>query len=421
MRHYIGISILLSLFAVPWLASKFPEQANLYVFNIKDKSQQLASVIFNNPRTIAQLQTKYSNNVTKQKEKIRILIVPGHEPHYGGAEYGQLKERDLVVDLSENLADFLKISGKYEVILTRDKDSWNQIFASYFDNNTDLITEWKDSYKTESNKRLSTDPNIKPVAVIHNDIPNNVALRLYGIVKWANENNVDIVIHAHLNDYKGRKNNTPGKYSGLSIYTPELIYANGSTTRALSEAILDNFRKFNTISDYPPEVRGIVDERELIAIGAHNTADSASLLIEYGYIYESQFTSPEIRNLALKDLAYQTYLGIENFFNPLNKDSNLSRFDTLILPYYWGEPINEKDQGKVSIYALQTALTVEGLYPPIGKNKNDCPRSGTIGQCTLGAIENFQKKYNISGEKGIGPLTLKELNRIYSLNGIFSK
>ena len=74
-------------------------------------------------------------SVTKAKEpitKIKILIVPGHEPNDGGAEYRQLKERDLNVIIAESLYKKLKNDGRYDVTLARDNISWETELDEFF-------------------------------------------------------------------------------------------------------------------------------------------------------------------------------------------------------------------------------------------------------------------------------------------------
>ncbi len=67
------------------------------------------------------------------------------------------------------------------------------------------------------------------------------------------------------------------------------------------------------------------------------------------------------------------------------------------------------------VFALQTALLLEGLYPPDKRDKNDCPRTGKLGPCTIESLNNFQKKYGITGETGTtGKGTLEKLNQLYS-------
>src|SRR6185436_8364106 len=122
--------------------------------------------------------------------------------------------------------------------------------------------------------------------VIHNSAPPNVALRLFGINKWVNENKVDLAIHVHFNDYPRRNRSIAGEYSGFSIYVPEKQYVNSTTTLAIADSVFNRLDKYNPVSDFPKEDDGIVEEQELIAIGANDTLSAPSMLIEYGYIYE---------------------------------------------------------------------------------------------------------------------------------------
>jgi hypothetical protein len=161
----------------------------------------------------------------------------------------------------------------------------------------------------------------------------DVALRLYGINKWENENNVDIAIHVHINDNPRRNPTGPGIYSGFTMYVPEKEYTNSPTTKAVAETIFKRLAKYNPVSDLPIEDNGIVEEGDLIAIGAHNTANAASMLIEYGYIYEPQFQDKTVRLETLKDMAFQTYLGLQDFFGSGNDVS--FAYDTLMLPHAW--------------------------------------------------------------------------------------
>src|SRR3954465_1943136 len=62
---------------------------------------KLAAVFFWPSVTVSDLQTRYHNG-----QKIRILIVPGHEPNFGGAEYRDLKERDMTLALADNVKTY---------------------------------------------------------------------------------------------------------------------------------------------------------------------------------------------------------------------------------------------------------------------------------------------------------------------------
>ncbi len=257
--------------------------------------------------------------------KVHILLVPGHEPNFGGAEftskkYGTLKERVMNNELAKNLYGLLQDDPHYDVTITRNNESWYPEFENYFKYNWSAIMQWQNDSHREMKHLVSIGSTtaLQIVAtsapVFHNTAPTNVAYRLYGITKWSNENNIDMVLHIHFNDDTKHKNGVPGKHSGFAIYVPAGQFGNSTTTKALANALFRRLKMNNVVSDLPGESSGIVDESQLIAIGANNTADAASMLIEYGYIYESQFIDPASRSLAVKKLAEQTYLGLKDFF-----------------------------------------------------------------------------------------------------------
>ncbi len=368
--------------------------------------------------TPAQILQEKTPDQSQTQRKIRILIVPGHEPDYGGAEFGNIKERNLVVELGQDLERLLKADNDYQVFITRDTQAWSPIFADYFKNNWNDIVAWKKASRREMSRLISNGSTKIPVpAVSHNNIPANVAVRLYGINKWANENNIDLVIHVHINDYWGYPANVPGKYSGLVIYLPAQQYSNSTTTGAIAEAVFNRLAKYNPVSNLRQESSGLVSDSELIAVGANNTSDAANMLIEYDYIYEPQFVNPKIRGLALKDLAYQTYIGLQDFFGGSNDDDSANLYNPSLL-YAWNNPATDKNSDPSDIYALQTALILGGEYPPAGKTKNNCPHSGIFGACTRAALMAFQNEYGISNKDGImDEKTFGLLNNIYTGSG----
>ena len=432
MRHLIAISIAFSLILVPWLATAYPlqtQQTVSYINNsIREARDQLAAVILSQKaKSVDDLRSKYAGIapsqteqvvqalVTSSQPKVRILIVPGHEPDFGGTEFGKLKERDLVVDLSWKLARLLGSNPKYEIFVSRDTTSWSPQFAEYFKNSWEEIKEWQKAHKNETINlsRVGAFRQVTPT-VAHNDAPLNIALRLYGINKWSNENDMDIVLHVHFNDYPRKNRSTPGKYSGFSIYVPESQYRNSATTKAVADAIFKRLKRYNNVSDLPIESEGIIEDQDLIAIGSFNSVNAASLLIEYGYIYEPQLTDPTMRELATQDLAFQTYLGLQDFFDPRMIPDMGHTYGTSILPHHWETILKEGDRPSHDIFALQTALAVEGIYPPSGTSGNECPRTGKFGPCTREALSAFQNKYGITEESRIvGQKTLQILNQKY--------
>jgi len=423
MRHISAVVFLIMILVIPWLM--YHPVAENAVFSIIGAAEdQLALVILaHNPKTVVAIKSNYGSSLIDSSvstKKVRILLVPGHEPDYGGAEYGSIKERDMTVELATQLQQYLGQNDKYQVYTTRDTNSWDPIFSDYFKTNWKDIIAWKDGHKDEI-AHLTKLGDFHPVSpiVTHNDVPTDVALRLYGIGKWSNENNIDIIIHIHFNDNPGHSQSSPGIYSGFAIYVPQSQYFNSSTTQALASTIFNRLHKYNAVSNLPGESGGIIQDQDLIAIGAYNSLDAASMLIEYGYIYEPQFTNPILHDTAIKDLAFQTYLGLQDFFDKHNMVSFTGASDTLLIPHTWSTKLVDNTSSSSDIYSLQTALVADGLYPPQNKSMNDCPRTGTFGLCTKAAISDFQKKYGIVGEGGlVGPKTLDELNKLYGVKSM---
>ena len=385
--------------------------------NVNNSINNIASVknaLEDNPVSLNDINTDYGKSASVLEEKANILIVPGHEPGSGGggAEFGSVYERNLVVEIGQDLQQFLQTNPRYNVNITRDNKSWNLTFADYFKNNLNDIIAWEKTAKQTASKLVYLGAKSAPI-IIHNTAPVNIAVRLYGITKWANENNIDLMIHLHLNDYPGHSTRVAGIYSGLVIYTPAIQYSNSATTKDVANAVFKRLALYNPISNFPLESSGMIDDPELIAVGAYNTSDVASMLIEYGYIYEPQFVNPKVRSLALKDLAYQTYLGLQDFFTKNNTVSVTSSYDPASL-YIWNTPVKDSNSNPEDIYAMQTALIMDGDFPPTGKSRNECPHSGTFGSCTASALKLFQKKYKIVDENSIGQKTFSLLNSIYT-------
>ncbi len=380
--------------------------------NVAVSSDMSASVFFTESVVVPGLQGNWSL-ATTTGQKIKILIVPGHEPNFGGTEFKDLKERDMVVDLGYELSEYLKSNPRYEVLITRNKESWNPTLQKYFDEEQEDIKVFMLSQKTEM-MRLVDEGKIVRVdnKVKHNDAPRDVALRLYGINKWANEQKVDIILHIHFNDSAPRRHLRAGEYSGFSIYIPEKQYSNAEATAEIAPKIFSRLARFFAVSNLPQEREGIVETQDLIAVGSNNTADGASMLIEYGYIYEPQFANLVIRKALLKELALQTYLGLVDFFG--ETPSIAEPHGTTLLPYLWDSTLRKTTTANKATLALQAALTHQGFYPPKNMTKNDCPLSGVFGSCTRAAIGAFQGEWGIPGNGTVvGIKTRAKLNELY--------
>ena len=171
--------------------------------------------------------------------------MPGHEPGYGGAEGYGLKERELNVELAQDLITDLNQNGHFDVFTTRDDNNWTPEFANYFKSEWSEIKDWMDAHVSEekSLQRIGGYVHETPV-VAHATAPDDVAQRLYGINKWVDENNIDIVVHIHFNDYPGH-GSAPGKYLGFAIYVPEKQYDNSTTDKHSSSDSIQASRWYN--------------------------------------------------------------------------------------------------------------------------------------------------------------------------------
>jgi N-acetylmuramoyl-L-alanine amidase len=424
------ILLVLSIAVFFTAVSSIPDHAetiNAFITKTAAKigvSEQRAAIFFVPGVTANELQGKYVK-VPETRQKVHVLVMPGHEPGYGGAEYRDLKEREMNVEVAGYLAGFLKGNTHFEVVVPRTNAEWNEPFASYFKNASSSIKDFNLRQKDEMARLIKAGAlKRQSDTIYHNDAPTDVALRIFGINKWANENKVDVSIHIHFNDYPRRSARNPGEYSGFTIYVPEKQYSNSNTTKAIADSLMKRLSHYYPTSNMPQETDGIVEDQDLIAIGSHNTSDAPSMLVEYGYIYEPQFQDSVSRSVILKDMAFQTYLGLQDFFGAGN-DVTLS-YDNLILPHKWTRILSKKSvaaaaaKGDSSIYedviALQTVFIREGLYPPLGETKTSCPRTGGFGPCTMKALGAFQKKYEIIGEDGyVGTKTINQLNKLYEL------
>lgn len=380
---------------------------------------QTAAIFFVQSISAAQIQDEYRSvpvsrslsgvpEVAVPAERVRVLIVAGHQPEKGGTEFGGVREREVVADIADALVELLSQNPHYEAMAARTKTSWNSILQSYFDTHKLEIDTFMQSQKTQMESRLA-DGSILPQAdtVYHLTVPSAAAIQLYGINKWASDNRYDITIHLHINDDAEHRNGVAGKYNGFAVYIPDHQYSNAEASRAIGEKVAVRLNAYHATSTLPVEDAGVVEDQQLIAIGSNNTADGATLLIEYGYIYEPQFQSSSIRQLAIADYAFQTYLGLQDFFN----DPIVTTYGSVSFPYDWTKVTGAKNEKGHEVYALQAALRHLGYYPPTGRSFSDCPISGAAGPCTRAAITAYQKAHSLAGTGKLGPETRAVLER----------
>ncbi|MCX6713806.1 MAG: N-acetylmuramoyl-L-alanine amidase [Candidatus Vogelbacteria bacterium] len=255
-----------------------------------------------------------TGNTQKQNnEKIKILIYPGHEPEYGGAEFNKIKERDLNLLLSEKIKNVLVSNPKFEVTMVRDSVGWNPVIKNYVSDNKEEIKTWVEAKKAEMYRLVDEGKfTLVSAEMGHRATPIDPAIFMYGVNKWAGENKIKATIHIHFNNnpkYKGQPN-----FAGFVIYTPEKQYANASSSKILADSIATEIAKIQKVSTMPAESGGVVEDQELIALGSYNTSSFPVVLAEYAYIYEPLMTKEDTRNIFIDQAASSTAQALENFF-----------------------------------------------------------------------------------------------------------
>ncbi len=247
-------------------------------------------------------------------EPIRILLVPGHDNEVWGAQYGYIKEASMNRVLAGQIYDILKKDKRFKVWITRDKLGYTTEFADYFSVQRAEIISFKENAKKEIQNKISSGSFVEKINTVHNNASPEMAIKLYGFNKWANENKMDAVIHIHFNDYPRPDSWTKGKHKGFAVYVPEEQMANSKESTKLSINIFKELKKKYITSTYEKEIGGLVPGQTLIALGANGTLLESvnSVLIEYGYIY--RFGNSVFRHKAYKDMASLTAKGIKSYF-----------------------------------------------------------------------------------------------------------
>ena len=355
------------------------------------------------------ISSTYLKNKYSESKPVRILIVPGHEVLVPGALYGGFAERELNTELAEKLLKLFEKDAHYEVVVTQNRAGYTQEFADYFEKNRNTIQAFRDNLRSAMKSLFKSGAVNRKIAVVHNTAKPEIGTRLYGINKWARDNAIDIVLHLHFNDYPGHVNNGPGEYTGFAVYIPEHQLPNFEASNAIARSLKTEFLRYFPVSSHPQESAGVVEDQDLIAVGASASLESAGVLVEYGYIYEPQFAERATRSLALSELAQQTYNGFKRFFEGVNAPVK----EAAVLPHTWNDSIAFGAKHKPDIFALQIALSRDGLYPPAGKTRTECPPSGNFGPCTRDAIRAFQARQGILTTGALDIVTLAKLDELY--------
>jgi N-acetylmuramoyl-L-alanine amidase len=416
MNQIISISLLVIcvfIFSFFYYEDSKKINPNSFSFDSMLENLNSAGVYFIDIITSDGLRDKYFSSFFKNK-KVKILIVPGHDTEQRGAHFMGIDEEKMNVWIAQKLKNYLSENKNFDVLLSRDENGYNRDLIKYIEKNRDEILEFRQENIDQTNKYLEDGKIAFEDSNYHNYAPSDMLVKLWGINKWANENRYDIVLHIHFNDYPGRKFEEEGKYNGFSVYVPDEQFSNHKASIEIAEYIKSSLEEYFPISNLPKEADGIIETHELIAIGSFNALDTASMLLEYGYIYEPQFNEPEIREIIFDELAYLTSIGIHNFFEEKTKDNTLAQNKYRLNTF---QKNISKNLSKSSIFSadnliLQIKLSYLGFYPPADKNYNDCPLRGQFGICTEEAVKTFQKNNNLRMTGVVGPTELHILNNL---------
>ncbi len=245
-----------------------------------------------------------------QQEKIKVLIVVGHDNVVWGAKFGALKEVVLNRILGQYLFELLSSDPLFEPTITQRDGKYIPELADFFDTQEEKIHKYRAELKQTFIKKEEPGDvdDIK-----HNKVTEGVAQVLYGTNMWAQEKNFDLILHVHFNDYPGRPRTSAGKYFGFAVYVPDHTLQNAQKSIELGKVLHKTLAEYQPESNLFIEKVGVIESEDLIALGAKNSLSIPAVLIEYAYIAESRLND-ERREGELRAMAKQTYDGLKEFY-----------------------------------------------------------------------------------------------------------
>lgn len=358
----------------------------------------------------ASLQEKY-----KKGESIKVLIVPGHDNEFSGAQFGDISEAELTLITAQVVGSYLSQDPKIKVTILRNENGYDARFLEYFSMNKEKIMLDVAHKKDLLDKQISNNEVTIGEQINHVDATSTVVETLYIINSWVDKEDFDLVIHIHFNDYGGRFSDEKPKYSGFSIYTPSQELLNATTSKIFAQSIGRRLQKTFYSSNHPEEEKesdefGVIPDFYLIAMGAYKTTHVPRILIEYSYIYEPHLGngSKDMFTISAQTFARATASGVHDFLVN-KKDSKVKN-----LEYSWYELMKTSQEPKSEVLALQYGLRELGFFPPKKMSKDECFFSGIFGLCTKKALIAFQERYGLSRTGYAGPSTRQKLNRIFT-------
>lgn len=342
-------------------------------------------------------------------QTVKILIIPGHDKKYSGAYFRGVSEQEINLRLAEKIKTELMRDPLLDVTVTRDANGYIPIIQEYFDNNEKSINRFIETHKKKTAELKAEDGFDMDVQVPHADALPMVAYQLYGVNKWAEENNFDIILNIHFNDDTAHASGAVGDFSGFVVYVPDENLLNHKDGDILGAAIGARMNQTFPVSNMPLEAEkadlgGVIPDFHLIALGSNRTLKIPSVLVEYSYIYEPHLV-PELFDLSSFVMARATTRGVYDY---LNGSQNLKN-----LLYFWDAgALKKSTKPSNDVLALQFGLKELGFFP--AKNFPKCKFDGLLGPCTTASIKSFQAANKLQADGVAGTKTKQVLNEIFS-------
>ena len=254
-----GSAIVVALFVARSPALSFGDVGHLF-----------AGVFFTESTTPEALQTKYARALYGG-DKLRVLIVPGHDDEAWGTEFNGVREADMTVLLGEELTKLLSSDIAFEPLLLRSTTGYASGFSEYVGQEGEAIRAFLQEKKQTMRDLIRAGSVHMVDGVIHNSAPSATAQKLYAVNRFANEYGIDIVLHIHFNDYPGRSHTRAGRYNGFSIYVPDSQFSNARASRGIAEALFTQFSTFYAESNLPLEDKAVSCQTKSLSLSVHIT------------------------------------------------------------------------------------------------------------------------------------------------------
>ena len=90
-----------------------------------------------------------------ENNKIKILIVPGHNNDSFGAQFKGTKEAEMNAELGQELFEFFQKDDKFETYATRLKNGdYSQWFHDYFESNKEEVAKFREDSRRQMRQAI---------------------------------------------------------------------------------------------------------------------------------------------------------------------------------------------------------------------------------------------------------------------------